>query len=75
LKPTNSDTNSRIETEILKVSEPKRRLDLESVSLTRKKPPASNEMPIEINNIPMYILKSSVAIVFVSKVSESIYEV
>ncbi len=41
------------------------RFDLES-SLTRKMPPAINEAPIERNKIAMYILKSNVAIIFIS---------
>lgn len=41
------------------------RFDLEP-SLTRKKPPANNEAPIERNNIAMYILKSIMLIILVS---------
>jgi hypothetical protein len=41
------------------------RFDLES-SLTRKKPLAINETPIERNNIAMYILKSIMPIIVIS---------
>jgi|GEM_PF-3016255 hypothetical protein len=41
------------------------RFDLES-SLTRKKPLAINEAPIERNNIAMYILKSIMRIIVIS---------
>jgi len=60
-----SETNSSIERAILKVSEVTKRFDLES-SLTRKKPLANNEAPIERNNIAMYILKSIMPFIVIS---------